>query len=122
LEIKVGLTKKNHSTLDETRKFEKGKLEVIKVGEFTLGRGTYEPGWKWSSFVKPIVKTDSCQAHHVGYAVSGRMVGVMNDGSKWEIGPGDSVDLHPSHDAWTVRNEPAAFIEFMRAAQYAKPK
>jgi hypothetical protein len=122
MRIMAGLSRKNHNTPDETRKFDKGKLEVVKLGEFTLGRGTYEPGWKWSVSVKPIVKTDSCQAHHVGYVISGRMAGVMDDGTKWEIGPSDSVDLPPGHDAWTVGNQPVVFIDFMGAAQYAKQK
>jgi len=116
----MAFSKKNARTPDETRKFEKGKMEVVKVGEFTVGRGTYKPGWKWSECVKPIAKTDSCQAHHVGYIVSGRMSGVMTDGTKWKLGPGDVVDLPPGHDAWVVGKEPAVFVDFMGAAQYAK--
>ena len=113
-------TKKNVKTPDETRKFPKGKLEVVKVGDFTIGKGTYRAGWKWSESVKPVVKTEHCQAHHVGYAISGRMAGVMEDGSKWEIGPGDVVDIPPGHDAWVVGKAPFVLIDFMGATSHAK--
>ena len=116
----MAVSKKSVKKPDETRKFAKGKLEVVKVGEFTFGRGTFQPGWKWSNAVKPIAKTDSCQAHHVGYVISGRMAGVMDDGTKWEIGAGDIIDLPPGHDAWTVGKKPVIFLDFMGAAEYAK--
>ena len=116
------VTKKNVKTPDEIRKFPKGKLEVVKVGDFNIGRGTYRAGWKWSESVKPIVKTETCQAHHVGYTISGRLAGVMEDGSKWEIGPGDVVDIPPGHDAWVVGKVPVVLIDFMGAVNYAKSK
>jgi hypothetical protein len=115
-------TKKSVKTPDETRTFPKGKLEVVSISGFTIGRGTYEAGWKWSKCVKPIVKTETCQVHHVGYVVSGRMAGNMEDGSKWEIGPGDVVDLPPGHDAWVVGKAPFVFVDFMGAFNYAKPR
>src|ERR1700693_5896353 len=107
--------KKNHDTPDETKKFANGKLDVVNLGEFTLGRATFEPGWKWSVSLKPLMKTNSCQVHHVLYVVSGRMGGVMDDGTKWETGPGDSLDLPPGHDAWTLGDESVVFIDFMSA-------
>jgi uncharacterized cupin superfamily protein len=88
--------------LSGAAKFDKGNMKVAKVGDFTIGLGTYQPGWKWSKSVKPIAKTDSCQAHHVGYAISGRIAGVMDDGTKWELSAGDFVDLPSGHDAWVV--------------------
>jgi len=114
--------KKNLKKPDETRKFEKGQVQVVKVGDFTFGQGTFRPGWKWSKHVKPIVKTESCQVHHVGYVVSGQMAGVMDDGTKWKIGPGDIVDLSPGHDAWTVGKKPCVFIDIIGFAEYAKKK
>lgn len=115
-------SKKNVKTPDETRKFAKGKIDIVKVADFTFGLGTFEPGWKWSKSVKPIVKTESCQAHHVGYVISGKMAGVMNDGTTWEIGPGDVGDIPPGHDAWTVGKKPVLLLDFMGAADYAKKK
>lgn len=114
------LSKKSSKKPDETRKFDKGILKVAKVGDFTLGLGTYRPGWKWSESVKPIVKTDSCRGHHTGYVISGRMAGVMDDGTKWVLSAGDFVDLPPGHDAWVVGKKPVVFLDFMGAADYAK--
>ena len=118
----MGLSKKSASKPDETRKFPKGKLEVVKIGEHTIGRSTFQRGWKWSTAVKPIAKTESCQAHHVGYLVSGSMAGVMDDGTKWRLATGDFFDLPPGHDAWTVGNKSVVLIDYMGVADYAKPK
>ena len=118
----MAFAKKNLRKPDETRKFGKGKVQVVKVGDFTVGKGTFLPGWKWSEHLKPIAKTESCQVHHFGYVVSGRMAGVMNDGTKWRIGPGDVVDLPPGHDAWIVGKEPCVIVDIMGFAEYAKTK
>jgi ethanolamine utilization protein EutQ (cupin superfamily) len=112
--------KKSVKAPDETRKFPKGKLEVVRVGDFTVGRGTFRAGWKWSTCVKPIAKTESCQAHHVGYVITGRMAGIMDDGTKWAIGPGDVIDLPPGHDAWVVGKQPCVLVDFMGYGSYAK--
>src|SRR3989442_1937491 len=109
--------KKSSKKPDETRKFDEGTLKVAKVGDFTLGLGSYQPGCKWSKSVKPIVKTDSCQAHDVGYAISGKMAGVMDDGTKWELRAGDFVDLHPGHEAWGVGRKPFILLDFMDPAR-----
>ena len=77
-----GLTRKNFDKPDEVRPFDgaTGQLEVINSGEGAVGRATFLPGWRWSEHVKPIAKTDSCQAAHTGYFVSGRLKVVMDDG------------------------------------------
>jgi mannose-6-phosphate isomerase-like protein (cupin superfamily) len=106
---------------DETRKFEKGHMDVVKVGDLVFGKATFEPGWKWSTCVKPIAGTDSCMVHHNGFIVSGRMKIKMVDGSETEIGPGDVFVCPPGHDAWIVGNEPCIAYDFSGAASYAKP-
>lgn len=111
---------KNLSKADEVRTPPKTKVEVVKVGDSTIMRATFEPGWKWSECVKPIVGTESCQAHHVNYVLSGRMKVKMNDGTEMEIGPGDAVDIPPGHDAWIVGNEPFVAIDFVAGKDYAK--
>ena len=78
------MQKKNVSSPEETRPFDKGKMEVVKLPTATIGRGTFEPGWKWSECVKPIAQTESCQAEHTGYCLSGRMHVVMTDGSEMD--------------------------------------
>ena len=70
---------------DETRTFDHGKLDVATIDEFTAGRVTLEPGWKWSEAVKPIAGTDSCQVQHTGYVISGQMHVVHDDGTEQEI-------------------------------------
>jgi uncharacterized cupin superfamily protein len=105
---------------DDTIKFDNGKLDIATIGEATVGRFTLEPGWKWSTSVKPIVKTDSCQQHHTGYIVSGRMRVRMNDGKEMECGPGEVAVIPPGHDAWVVGSEPCIGIDFTGARTYAK--
>jgi quercetin dioxygenase-like cupin family protein len=118
----AGMTRKNFDSPDETRPFEdkKGKLEVINTDGGAVGRATFEPGWKWSEHVKPIAKTDSCQAAHTGYYVSGRMKVVMDDGEEVEYGPGDFASIPPGHDAWTVGDEACVVIDWQGFADYAK--
>src|ERR687885_1780698 len=107
-----GLQRKNLDSPDETRSFDHGKMEVVKLGNVTLGRATFEPGWKWSEHVKPIAGTDSCQAAHMGYFVSGRMKVVMDDGEEMEYGPGDVMVCPPGHDAWIVGDKPCVFVDW----------
>ena len=109
---------------DETRSFMdgKGKAQVVKIGDVTLGRGIFEPGWQWSKHVKPIAKTDSCQAAHTGIVLEGRMRVRMNDGTESEVGPGDAVYVPPGHDAWIVGNQRCVLIDVTGFGNYAKPK
>ncbi len=112
--------KKNLAKPDETRPFPKGKMDLVKVGDLTFGKATFEPGWKWSDCVKPIVGTKTCQVHHNGFVVSGRMHIRMDDGSETEVGPGDVFVAPPGHDAWVVGHEPCVAYDFSGAAVYAK--
>jgi len=113
-------TKNINTKPDEIRKFDKGKIEIATVGGSAIGRFTFEPGWKWSTSVKPLVKTDSCQQQHTGYIISGRMKVKMNDGTETEAGPGDVLSVPPGHDAWIVGNEPCVGIDFTGAKTYAQ--
>ncbi len=105
---------------DEVRTPPKTKIEVVKVGDTTVMRATFEPGWKWSECVKPIAGTESCQAPHINYVISGRMKVVMDDGTEMEMGPGDAADIPPGHDAWVLGNEPCVAIDFAAGKVYAK--
>ncbi len=106
---------------DDTRTFDKGKIQIATVGGETIGRFVLEPGWKWSTSVKPVVKTESCQQTHTGYLISGRMRVRMDDGAESEVGPGEVVLVPAGHDAWVVGNEPCIGIDFTGAKTYAKP-
>lgn len=115
------LETRNIGSPDETRKFRaNGYMEVVTLGDFTLGKGTFEPGWQWSKDVKPIVGTESCMTRHTGICVSGRMTVHHDDGTEVTIGPGDVMLLEPGHDAWVVGDEP--FVNYdTGVAAYAKP-
>ncbi|MGA2239503.1 MAG: cupin domain-containing protein [Candidatus Bathyarchaeia archaeon] len=111
---------KSTNNPDETRTFEKGKLELVKTGGATIGRAILQPGWRWSTHVKPIVKTKSCEAPHLQYHVSGTLHVLMDDGTEKDCKPGD-VSLVPSgHDAWVVGNEPVVIVDFQGMVDYAK--
>jgi quercetin dioxygenase-like cupin family protein len=108
---------------DDTRPFQedKGGVEILNIGGGVVGRATFEPGWKWSEHVKPIAGTESCQAAHFGYVLSGRQVIRMDDGTEAEIGAGDIVSIPAGHDGWTVGDEPCVVLDFSGMATYAKP-
>jgi hypothetical protein len=114
------MQKKNLARPDEARKFPKGLLELVSLGGVTFGRGTFEPGWKWSTSVKPLVNTKSCEAPHLQYHISGRLHVVMDDGSEDEFGPGDVPLLPPGHDAWVVGDEPVVVVDISGMVNYAK--
>jgi len=110
---------KRFDSPDELRTFEKGKFEVVHIGGMTIGRATYEPGWKWSVHVGPTVGTKSCQVEHVGMVVSGTAVAAMDDGKVIEMRAGDIFYIPPGHDSWVVGSEPYVSIHLLGAAAYA---
>jgi len=114
------MQKKNLSRPDETRTFEKGRVELVKVADVTFGRATLEPGWKWSTCVKPLVQTESCQASHLQYHIAGHLRVRMDDGTEAEFGPGDVSMLPPGHDAWVVGQEPVVVVDISGMRDYAK--
>ena len=118
----AGLVRKSLNSPEETRPFEggKGQLELVNLDAGAVGRATFQPGWRWSEHIKPIAKTDSCQAAHMGYFISGRMKVVMDDGEQMEFGPGDFGIIPAGHDAWTVGNEPCVVIDWQGFADYAR--
>ena len=118
--ITINAEKKSLNHPDEIRSFPKGRVEVVRVGEHTLMRATFEPGWRWSQHVKPQVETESCEVLHVGYVISGRLRTRLNDGREIESGPGDFVVLPPGHDGWVVGDEPAVFLDFVGGEIYGR--
>ena len=104
---------------DERREFEEGFLDLISIGGLTFGRTTLRPGWCWSKHVRPLVDTERCEFHHVGYQLSGRWVVEDRDGVRLEIGPGHVFDTPPGHDAWVVGDEPCTIIDFQGIADWA---
>lgn len=104
---------------DETRVFEKGKLEIVRIGGMTLGKASYQPGWRWSEHVSPITGTAFCEVEHVGMVLSGRAMASMQGGEEVELSAGSVFYIPPvAHDSWVIGNEPYVSLHFLGAEQY----
>ena len=104
---------------DELREFEKGRFEVVHIGGMTIGRATYQPGWKWSVHVGGPLRQSACQVEHVGMVVSGCATAAMDDGRVFEMRAGDIFYIPPGHDSWVVGDEPYVSLHFLGADHYA---
>jgi quercetin dioxygenase-like cupin family protein len=104
---------------DEVREFELGRFEIVRIHGMTIGRATYQPGWKWSEHVGATLSQRSCQVEHVGMVVSGRATAAMDNGKVIEMRPGDIFYVPPGHDSWVVGDEPYVSLHFMGAQDYA---
>jgi len=111
---------KSFAKPDEVRPFPNGRAEILKICGSEVGRLILEPGWRWSKDVKPIAKTESCQAPHFQYHVSGRLAIHMDDGTEFIAEKGDITSLPSGHDAWVVGNEPVVVVDWFGATNYAK--
>lgn len=112
---------KRFETPDETRVFDKGKFEIVRIGGMTIGRASYEPGWKWSEHVRPVSGAPLCNVEHVGMVVSGRAMAAMEDGSQVELTPGRLFYIPPvPHDSWVIGDEPYVSLHFLGADHYSK--
>jgi uncharacterized RmlC-like cupin family protein len=108
---------------DEVREFEKGRFEVVHLGGITIGRATYQPGWRWSVHVGPSVGAAYCHVEHVGLVISGIATAAFQDGSVVELRPGELFYIPPRpHDSWVVGDEPYVSLHFVGAAHYATEK
>ena len=112
---------KSHNAPDEVRAPSKTRVEVVQLEGFTIGRFNFEPGWRWSTHLKPIAGTESCEAPHFQYHLSGRLAIAMDDGTEFVAEPGDVTSLPSGHDAWVVGDEPAVVVDWFGASGYAKP-
>ena len=117
----VAVVQKRFESPDEVRTFEKGKLEVVRIGALTIGRASYEPGWQWSKHVGPQVGASRCHVEHVGMVLSGVATVAFDDGTVTELRPGTLfwVPAAP-HDSWVVGDSPYVSLHFMGAEKYAK--
>jgi hypothetical protein len=111
----MGVSSRDFESPDERMTFEHGEVRRVTIRGSTVSRYTFEPGWRWSENVKPMATTDSCQVHHVGYVLSGRLHVMANDGGEAEIGPGEAYDIQPGHDGWVVGDEAVMSVEFSDA-------
>jgi len=109
----AAIQQKSFDTPDEVRRFPKGVVDLVRVGPVTLGRGILEPGFRWSTSLKPIQGTTSCQIHHLQVMLQGRFHVEMDDGESVEFGPGDVMNVPPGHDVWVVGDEPVIVVDVL---------
>jgi quercetin dioxygenase-like cupin family protein len=117
-----GLVRMSLDEPDEVRPFEDGSghLDLVNTPGGPVGRAVFEPGWQWSRHVKPIAKTESCEAAHVGYVIDGRMRVIMNDGATEDYGPGDLMIVPPGHDAHVLGDQACTVVDWTGYGDYAK--
>lgn len=115
-----GVEARDFSAPDETRTPAKTRIELVSIAGGQIGRYSFEPGWRWSECIKPVVHTDSCQVEHVGYMISGGLHVIHMDGTEQDIVPGMVYRIAPGHDAWNGGAEAAVVVEFQGAANFAK--
>jgi quercetin dioxygenase-like cupin family protein len=119
--MKAEVDRKRFDSPDETRVFEKGRLEVVRIGGMTLARATYEPGWKWSKHVGPGVGAARCEVEHVGVVLSGTATVAFEDGRVVELTEGSLIYVPPvPHDSWVVGDRPYVSIHLLGAEKYAR--
>jgi quercetin dioxygenase-like cupin family protein len=117
--VSVNLELVNFDDPSETRSFEKGHFELYRIGPATLGRATYEPGWRWSEHVGPELGQQSCPVEHVGLVLSGQAAVKMDDGTERVMKAGDFFYVPPGHDSWVVGDEPYVSLHIVGSEGYA---
>jgi quercetin dioxygenase-like cupin family protein len=117
----INVILKRFEAPDETRVLTKGKFEIVRLGGLTIGRATYEPGWKWSLHVGPAVGASRCTVEHVGLVLSGTATAAFDDGQIVELHAGELFHIPPvPHDSWVIGNEPYVSLHFLGVDIYAK--
>jgi class 3 adenylate cyclase len=106
---------------DEERSIPNGHVQIWELGDFVIGRVTFEPGWRWSKDIKPIAGTDWCEYHHLGLMIQGTVHFLTPDGLEMEIGEGQLYEVLPGHDAWTVGDIPVVQYDFAGMRTFALP-
>ena len=109
------LQRKSFSSPDQVREFTRGRIDIVNLDETAIGRYVWEPGWRWSKDVAPVVHTQSCQNRHVGYVIAGHLHVVMDDGIELDVVAGDAYEIPPGHDAWVVGDAAWETVEFASA-------
>jgi hypothetical protein len=105
---------------DELRQFARGRFELVHLGGLTIGRATYDPGWKWSVDVGPTIGATRCRVEHVGLVLQGRATAAFDDGRVWELAPGTLFYIPPEpHDSWVLGDEAYVSLHFLGAGHYA---
>ncbi len=118
---KLNVILKRFDSPDEVRAMEKGKFELVHIGGMTIGRATYEPGWKWIEHLGPTVGATRCHVEHVGLVLTGAATAAFDDGRVVELHAGELFHIPPiPHDSWVIGDEPYVSLHFLGADHYAK--
>jgi class 3 adenylate cyclase len=117
----IDLRLKSFAAPDQTIEFPLLRAEIVELGDFTVGYVVHQPGWRWSEHVRPSVGGEWCQARHVGVLLSGRSGIRLEDGTTYEFGARDIVDIPPGHDGWVIGDEPAVMLEWAGLHTFAGP-
>jgi hypothetical protein len=115
------LAHRSFNSPDETREFHLGEAKILSIDDAQIGLLVFQPGWRWSNDVKPIAGTQSCEAPHFQYHISGQLAIRMDDGTEFVAGPGDLTSLPSGHDAWVVGDQPVVVVDWYGASNYARP-
>lgn len=107
---------------EETRTFQKGKVQLVSFGGHHVGRATLNPGWRWSTCVKSIAGTETCQSRHYGYQIAGTMRTRLEDGTEMMTRAGDVLKIPPGHDSWVVGDEDVVIVDFLGLGYYSARK
>jgi len=106
---------------DEVRELEKGRFELVRIGGLTIGRASYEPGWRWSEHIGRALGQERCGVEHVGLVLSGTATAAFADGRVVELRAGELFYIPPEpHDSWVVGDEPYVSLHFLGADHYAR--
>ena len=117
----IAVITKRFENSDELREFPKGRFELVNIGGMTIGRATYEPGWRWSVDVGPGIGLKLCSVEHLGLVLEGTATVAFEDGRVWELTPGTLFHVPPEpHDSWVIGNERYVSLHFLGASHYAK--
>jgi len=121
MDAMIDVVLKRFEQPDETRIFDLGRFELVTLGGMTIGRATYQPGWRWSTHVGASIGATHCTVEHVGLVVSGHATAAMADGTIHHLTAGTlfSIPAEP-HDSWVVGDEQYVSLHFMGASAYAK--
>src|SRR5438132_978955 len=114
------LQRRRFTEASDVRTIPRGRIDVVELDDTVVGRMTYEPGWRWSVDIRPIAGTDTCQYHHLGFTLLGRLRAQMPDGTELEVGPGDVFEIPPGHDAWVLGDTPWVSVDFEAMRTYGR--
>jgi quercetin dioxygenase-like cupin family protein len=116
----MDVTLKRFNSPDEVRTFTKGRFEIVHIAGMTLGRATYEPGWRWSEHVGRALGQTSCDVEHIGIVIQGCATAAIPDGCVIEMRAGDIFHIGPGHDSWVIGDEPYVSLHLLGGGAYAR--